>query len=89
MLFVVLVWVSIVDKSLNSRKTTRTTTKVQPVTMIANSAMNETGKTVSLPFLVCPPSFLKNQLSPSPCHFLEILLVLQKSGKGIENYVNL
>ena len=50
MLFVVLVWVSIVEESLNSRKTTRTTTKVQPVTMIANSAINETGKIVSLPF---------------------------------------
>ena len=64
------------------------TTKAKLVTMIANSEINETGKILSHPFLVCPVGFLKNQLPPS------LLPLFSKfycpfRGRGIGNYVNL
>ena len=59
---IVLVWVSMIDKNLNSRKKTskfvyyeqyfkKVYTKAQTVTMIANIGINETGKILCLPFL--------------------------------------
>ena len=58
--------------------------------MIANSEVNENGIFFSHPPLVGPAGFLKNQLHQTPppppplqpYHFLEILLSLQKRGRG-------
>ena len=44
------------------------TTKAQPVTMITNSEINETGNIFSHPFLVCSAGFLRSQLPPPPYH---------------------
>ena len=48
--------------------------------MIANTEINETGKIFSLPFLVCPTIFLKNQLPPSPCQFFGNFVVPFEKG---------
>ena len=63
------------------------TMKAQPVTMIANSEINENYIIFSDSFLVVPAGFVKNQLPPY--HFLKILLSLQKRGRRIGSYVNL
>ena len=60
--------------------------------MIVIGEINEARKILSLPILVSPAGFLKNQLPASPTIFLEFfefLLSVQKRGRGIANYVNL
>ena len=61
------------------------TTKAQPVRMIANSEINENGK-FSLTRFGLPSLFFKESVTPPLPHtiFLEILLSLQKRGRGQE-----
>ena len=66
------------------------TTNAQPITMIANSGINENGIIFADSFLVVPVSFVKNQSPcPSPLPFFETSIVTSKRGRRIGNYVNL
>ena len=62
------IYVCIIGTTALKRRCPKLTTKAQPVTMITNSEINETGNIFSHPFLVLPAGFLKSQLPPPPYH---------------------